>query len=389
MTDGPRLVAVAPGPPLAPETFSGTSVALLRALERRGALVAAVDGRTTPLAWAEKAASFSPSLEVWKQRYNAGASPLSPLARRLMSSVSSRRAARHAGHADVLLQMTGWFDPGKGTEGMLRCSYHDGNLAGFLRRPDLSIDPDSRWVRRALDYERRLYDSIDLIFCMSERLRRSFLDDFGQAPEKVVTVAAGANIRAPEHVPERALSPPRFLFVGKQFERKGGPTVLAAFRRLRAERPDCRLVIVGPAGLKVDDPGVQVVGRIGRDEPGGEERLTRVYEEATAFVMPSLYEPLGVAVLEAMAYALPCIGSTEGALSELIVEGRTGHLVPPGDEHALLGRMRELATHPEVGRGLGRAGFDRFHERFTWDAVAERMLDAIALSSSRRSRRGG
>ncbi len=74
--------------------------------------------------------------------------------------------------ADALLQMTGYFDPGRPRPGLLRCSYHDGNLAGFLRRPDLKIAPDSRFARTALAYERSLYDAIDLIFCMSEQLRR-------------------------------------------------------------------------------------------------------------------------------------------------------------------------------------------------------------------------
>jgi glycosyltransferase involved in cell wall biosynthesis len=87
-------------------------------------------------------------------------------------------------------------------------------------------------------------------------------------------------------------------------------------------------------------------------------------------------------VLEAMAAGLPCIGSTGGALPELIDEGATGYLVPPGDEDALLERMRELARNPDLCRSLGEAGAARYRERFTWDAVADRMLAAI---SSRRA----
>jgi glycosyltransferase involved in cell wall biosynthesis len=370
MSDTPRILAVTPGAPLAPETFSGTSVALLRALDRRGALAGAVDARTAAVTFAEKAASFSFDLERWKQRFNAGASPISPLARAAMNRVSSARVASAADAADTLLQMTG-------------CSYHDGNLAGFLRRPDLRIRRDSAAVRRALDYERRLYDSVDLIFCMSDRLRRSFLADFEQPDDKVVTVGAGANVTAPQNRPEREYHPARFLFVGKQFERKGGPTVLRAFARLHSERPETALVVVGPTGLSIEQPGVRVVGRISRDDPGGERRIAELYERATAFVMPSLYEPLGVAVIEAMAFGLPCIGSTGGAIEELVEEGVTGFLVEPRDEDALLLRMRLLAESPELCRSLGNAGATRIAERFTWDSVAARMLEAIA------SRRGG
>ena len=77
----PRILAVTPGPPFAPETFSGSSAAVLRALERRDALAGAVDGRAGAITFAERAASFAPDMERWKQRANAGASFLSPLAR--------------------------------------------------------------------------------------------------------------------------------------------------------------------------------------------------------------------------------------------------------------------------------------------------------------------
>jgi glycosyltransferase involved in cell wall biosynthesis len=380
----PRILAVTPGPPFAPETFSGSSAAVLRALERRGALAGAVDGRAGAITFAERAASFAPDMERWKQRANAGASFLSPLARRAMSRVSATRAAAALNGADTLLQLTGYFDPGRPRPEVLRCSYHDGNLAGFLRRPDLKIAADSRLARRSLAYEHRLYDSIDLIFCMSEQLRQSFLSDFGQAPDKVVTVGAGANVAVAEP-PEREYAPPRFLFVGKQWERKGGPVVLRAFARLRAEVPDTTLVIAGPASLSVDQPGVEMLGRLSRED-GAPGSMPEQYRRATAFVMPSLYEPLGVAVLEAMAAGLPCIGSTGGALPELIEEGVTGFLVPPGDEDALLERMRRLAVSPDLCRTLGEAGAARYRERFTWDAVADRMLAAI---SSRREPRTG
>lgn len=377
MSDPPRILLVTPGDPLSADTFSGISLALTSALERQGMLAGAVDGRPGYISTADKAREFSLHRERWIQRYNAGASVLSAPIRQAMSRTSARRAAARAGGADTLLQLTGWYVPGRPRPGMLRCSYHDGNLARFLERPDLQIDRGARGVRLALAYERELYDSIDLIFCMSDALRDSFIEDFGQPPEKVITVGAGANVAVPEHACERDLSRPRFLFVGKQFERKGGPTVVRAFAHVREAHPGAELVIVGPVGLSLDDPGVTVLGRISRAEPGGAERIERLYADATTFVTPSIYEPLGVAVLEAMAHRLPCIASTGGALPELIAEGETGYLVQAGDHDALAERMLALADDPELTRRLGEAGYRRFKERFTWDAVAGKMLAAI------------
>jgi glycosyltransferase involved in cell wall biosynthesis len=377
MRSGPRIVAVTPGPPFDLQTFSGSSLGLLTALRRQGAEVTAVDARPKLLELAEKAASLSGDLERWKQRYNAGASPLSPLMRRWMSALATRRARHDAPDADVVLQMTGYFDPRRPRPGALRCSYHDDNLAGFRQRSDLRIDAGSRWFRRALDYERRLYDDVDLIFCMSDRVRTSFIDEFGQPASKVITVWAGSNVSAPDERVRRPPGPARFLFVGKHFGRKGGPMIVAAFERLRRDYRDAELHIVGPTDLDLELPGVTVHGRISRDNPGGDEALEGLFRDATAFVMPSVYEPLGVAIIEAMAYALPCIGSTAGAMPELIEEGTTGFLVDPGDDASLEERMRRLAGDPALGARLGEAGYERYRQLFTWDSVAERMLATI------------
>jgi alpha-maltose-1-phosphate synthase len=372
-----RIVAVTPGPPFGHDTFSGISPALLGALDRRGALAAAVNARPGYLDLLEKAVSVAPSLERWKQRYNAGASPLGLWFRGVRSRLGTRRAAAAAPDADVLLQLTGYFNPQRQRQGVLRCSYHDENLAGFTRRRDLRIDTGSSSFRRAIAWERSMYDSIDLIFCMSEALRQSFIDDFDQAPDKVFAVGAGANVAAPEAIPERALEPPRLLFVGKRFERKGGPTVVAAFEALRADYPEAELWIVGPTGLQLDRPGITVHGRISRDDVEGDRKLKELFARANAFVMPSVYEPLGVAVIEAMGYRLPCIGSTAGAMVELISDGATGFLVEPGDERGLADRMRRLAADPLAARRMGEAGYERYLREFTWDAVAGRMLTAI------------
>ena len=173
-----------------------------------------------------------------------------------------------------------------------------------------------------------------------------------------MTVGAGANVRTWRSRPTASHAPPRFLFVGKQWERKGGPGLLRRVRAAARRRfPTRTLAIAGPASLSVDQPGVEIAGpRVPRGGDGAPGRCADQYLAATAFVMPSLYEPLGVAVLEAMAAGLPCIGSTGGALPELIEEGVTGFVVPPGDEEALLARMRELARDPDLCRHARRGG---------------------------------
>jgi alpha-maltose-1-phosphate synthase len=228
-----------------------------------------------------------------------------------------------------------------------------------------------------MEAERRVYDGLDLIMTMSDWLRDSFIDDFGQDPAKVVTVGAGANIPVLPDDPERTWSPPRLLFVGFNWELKGGPELLTAFRRLRERHPDAELWVVGPAPRE-PEPGVTWVGRVDRRSPEGDERMTDLHRRATAFVMPSRYDAMPNAFLEAMAHRLPCVGANAGGgTPEIVADGRTGVLVPRRDPAALAEALARLADDPGRARAFGRAGYERLVDRFTWDRVADRMIAAI------------
>jgi alpha-maltose-1-phosphate synthase len=374
---GPRIVCVAPGRPFAPDTWSGTSLRLLAALDDEGVLAGAVSGRPGGLSTLEKAASFSPARARWRQRYNTGTSPLSPLLRAAMSALATRRARRAASGADVLLQLTGWYGPDRlgGASATLHCAYHDGNLAAFLRRPDLVLDRRSRSVRRALEYERRLAERTDVIFPMSEWLGRSFVEDYGQPKEKVVAVGAGPGFDALPGPVQREFERPRLLFVGKDFQRKGGPQLLQAFRHLRAVRTDAELWIAGPLRAPPEQPGVVFLGRLDRSTPDGAAALDRAFRTATALAMPSLYEPFGLVFLEAMAYRLPCLAADSCAMPEIVEDGVSGYVVAPHDAERLAERLLDL-TDSERARAMGEAGYRRFVERYTWAAVARRIADA-------------
>lgn len=367
-----RVAAIAPGPPLAPATFSGIAGGLLGAIGARGQLVGAVDGRPRWLQRAEQLTSFDVDRVRWRQWYNAGAGWGAPALRRAMSDVAGRRVAPLAAQADAVLQLAGWYRPA--TPDVVRSSYHDGNLGTFLTRPDLRLEPGSRRIRRALAWERALYDDTHVIFTMSEWLRGSFLDVFGQSADKVVAVGAGPAFAALPPAVAREWEEPRLLFVGKDWERKGGPHLLAAWPAVRAAWPDARLTIIGPAATPPGLPaGAEFVGRIDRGSPGGEARLQEAYRSATAFVMPSLYEPFGIAFLEAMAHGLPCVAADRCAMPEIVADSETGRVVDPLDHDAFAAALVAVAE-PDTARRMGAAGRRRLEEHYTWGRVADRVL---------------
>lgn len=296
-----------------------------------------------------------------------------------MSAAALKGARQADGNANCVLQIGAWYDLGRlRPDPGVRCSYHDGNLAHFLRYHDGVADPSVAHIRRTMRAERRIYDELDLIMPMSEWLRQSFIEDFAQPAEKVVTVGAGANLdRLPDSVPPRQPTSPRFLVVASGLERKGGPELLAALKLVRESHPEAELWIVGQEPPAEPPAGTRWLGRIRRSDPDGTERIAQIYADATAYVMPSRFEPFGVAFLEAMAYGLPCIGARVCAMPEIIAEGVTGLLVEPRDVEGLAAAMARLADDPQIARAMGEAGFKRLHDQFTWDHVAGRMVDAI------------
>jgi glycosyltransferase involved in cell wall biosynthesis len=179
---------------------------------------------------------------------------------------------------------------------------------------------------------------------------------------------------------------PSVLFVGKQFERKGGPLLLEAFRLVRARFADARLVIIGPPTPPADGPGVEWLGNLDKNRPDQWARLVGAYQNADVFCLPSLFEPFGIVILEAMFFGLPCVGTAEWAIPEMIANGETGYTAPRDDVKALAERLIALLSDRASAHRMGLAGRRRAEERFSWTTVAARMGEGLqrCLPSPRR-----
>jgi glycosyltransferase involved in cell wall biosynthesis len=204
----------------------------------------------------------------------------------------------------------------------------------------------------------------------------SIISDYGIPEEKVHVVGIGRNVEPGHEVARRDWSPPRFLFVGREWERKNGPRLLAAFARLRADAPDARLDVVGGhPPLRAD--GVVTHGVLALDNDADRRRLAELYAGATCFVMPSLHEPSAQAYVEASAWGLPSIVTANGGSTELVRDG--GMVVDPLDDEGLLQTMRALCDPATAARLGGLA--QRRSSLFTSGALAGRLLRALDLPS--------
>jgi len=167
-----------------------------------------------------------------------------------------------------------------------------------------------------------------------------------------------------------------FLYVGRFDPRKQVPALIQAFKRMAAERGDCRLVLVGNG---VTYPGCLaaaglMVGRkiifVGRVQP---EVLPAYYHSADVFCsIPTGSESFGIVLLEAMAAGKPVIASDIDGYREIVTSGREGILVRPDDKAAVARAMAELASDSKLRARMGQYGSERA-KQYDWQLIARRI----------------
>jgi glycosyltransferase involved in cell wall biosynthesis len=199
----------------------------------------------------------------------------------------------------------------------------------------------------------------------------SLMADYGIDASRIAAVGIGANIvSAP--VEDRDWSTPRYLFVGVDWERKGGRRVVDAFRDVRRAIPTATLELVGRIP-DIREPGITVHGWLDMRTAAGRDALLAAYRRSTCFVMPSRFEPFGIVYAEAGLAGVPSIGTTQGGAAAVIGPG--GTTVDPGDHDALVRAMTTLAD-PDTARRLG--GLARLHaQRYTWEHVTIRIVERL------------
>jgi glycosyltransferase involved in cell wall biosynthesis len=219
---------------------------------------------------------------------------------------------------------------------------------------DVELARRARWIARWILRRARL------TICASRELADAALD---LGAETVRVIPSGVDI--PDEVGEPD-DPPHVLYAGRLSEEKGVLELVEAARGLP-------LVVAGDGPLRRRIPGA--LGFVPHDE------LLQLYERAAVVVCPSRREGFGVVCAEAMAHGRPVVATAVGGLRDLVVDGETGVLVPPGDSAALRAALERLLGDPELRRRLGAAARARARSELSWErflcATLEVYRDAL------------
>ncbi|GAA3548195.1 glycogen synthase [Kribbella ginsengisoli] len=245
--------------------------------------------------------------------------------------------------------------------------------------------------------ERTAYEAADAVVAVSNATRDDILASYpaiDPAKVHIITNGIDADFYHPDPstaVLERLgvdLSRPYVTFVGRITRQKGVPHLLRAGLQLD---PSVQLVLLAGAAdtpelkaetdalvdeLKTSRDGVFIVS-----EMLPREEVRQVLTHALAFCCPSIYEPLGIVNLEAMACETAVVASAVGGIPDVVVDGETGTLVPYDEndpttfERQLAEGINALVANPAKAEAMGKAGRTRAIADFGWDAVANRTVE--------------
>lgn len=261
--------------------------------------------------------------------------------------------------------------------------------------------------------EKTAYENAAAIVAVSDGMRRDILRSYPNLdPEKVSVIYNGIDVESwrPVHDPavldRHGIDPgrPSVVFVGRITRQKGLPYFLRAARLLPAEvqvvlcagAPDTPEIMAEVQGL-VRELQAERSGVVWIEEFLQRDELCAILTSATTFVCPSVYEPLGIVNLEAMACGAAVVGTATGGIPEVVVDGVTGRLVPieqsddgtgtPLDPEKfvadLAATLTEVVADPGAARVFGAAGRERAASEFSWRAIADETAALYAKVAGR------
>jgi len=233
---------------------------------------------------------------------------------------------------------------------------------------------------------------------VSERLKRDLCRHYREAAADVIVVPNGVDadrfgtrnrvlyrekVRQEHDIP---LEAPVLLFIGGDWERKGVPCLIKALSLVR--RHDVRLLVVGGGEAETYQclaRDVQIEGRV--TFVSHSKEIHRYYAACDILAFPTLYEPFGLVILEAMASGLPVITSRLAGVADYIVDGVSGVLLDnPDDPSELASRIEMLLSNGQLRATMGKHA-QEVAESLSWDATARRTLDVYHAAANSRRRR--
>jgi glycosyltransferase involved in cell wall biosynthesis len=210
------------------------------------------------------------------------------------------------------------------------------------------------------------------IFCFSKAAALELARAYGLPGSRFEVVGAGINFPVmPKYRTRRKPRNIKLLFVGRDFERKGGPVLLRAFSRMDKTRYSltCVTNVVEARPWITDRRRVTVIN------PVSKQGMIDLFNGTHVFIAPTHLEPYGLAIAEAMAFAMPVIASRIFAIPEILGEDNEGLVSEEDGEESIIAVLSQITGESERYSTLSRANYLRAAMNFDWDRAAEKIVE--------------
>ncbi len=228
-------------------------------------------------------------------------------------------------------------------------------------------------IEQQKEFHKSVIKNADGILSFASFVADSIERDYGYPKSKVFPIGAGA-IRRWETMeePTRArYDRKRILFVGRAFERKGGDTLIEAFKKVRQRVPDATLTVVSSMGKFEAGPGIEHIPF------ASNEQLHELYLNSSVFCMPTKCETWGLVFVEAASHGLPIVGFDDWALPDIVDNGVTGILTSNRTADGLADALITALQDPAKLHDMGKAAVRRVRDVLEWPHVMDRFLHAV------------
>lgn len=370
------MIGAAFGDPLQETVFSGVSKYLFGALDKQGAISGYLSTRQLrPWDVFNGVLDFSKTFDFGRPGISASwmwrRSTIEKLTARVMKKLES------FDEFDAVLQV--------GTHAIINSErfkhycFTDMTIVQVVTSPiakDFAAGKlDKSQHAEAIEAQRAVFESCEAVFVNSHWTKDSIANDYNIDADKINVVGVGVSLPL-QPLPQRKKESHNIVFIGRHWDRKGGPTLVEALSLVRKKFKDATLTVIG-CNPRIKDENVQVLGTLDKRIVSEMETIERALADAAVLCVPSIFEPYGICFLEAQLHGVPPITFVGEGREDAIKNGLTGILLEDRTAEALSEAIIDLFAHPDKAAKMGRAGHEYVTNNLTWDHVGERVLSVI------------
>ena len=255
--------------------------------------------------------------------------------------------------------------------------FYVGDTTFHLFKDYLKV-PSGEYEKTADCVEEKMIETADCLIFSSEWAKDGAINHYRSDSSKIHVVEFGANIPHPSDCQtEISMNVCNLVFIGRNWEKKGGDKVLGAYKKLKSEGFPCTCTLIGsvpPDFSENEDSDLTLIPFLDKSKPDDLERLCNILKTAHFLVLPTEFDAFGIVFCEASAYGVPSIASNVGGVSQPVREGKNGFLLPPdatAEDYAE--KIKAVFSDKENYFKLRQSSRHEYETRLNWDVWGEKV----------------